>query len=135
MDHTLAYIIHPMLVQLKKTQHGAPMTHDEDLPEKLRSTSAPPKKNDWDVDKNHFKRWNWVLDEMIWAFNEIKLDREPQFWIVKPKYDWKKVSDEDWTELKRIRKGKRDEKKYKAYYARRKNGLLLFGKYYENLWD
>jgi len=72
---------------------------------------------------------------MIWAFNEIKLDREPQFWIVKPKYDWKKVSDEDWTELKRIRKGKRDEKKYKAYYARRKNGLLLFGKYYENLWD
>ena len=84
------------------------------MPEKLRSTSAPPKKNDWDVDKNHFKRRNWVLDEMIWAFNEIKLDRDPQFWI---------------------KKGARDEEKFKAYYDRRKNGLRLFGKYYENLWD
>ena len=134
MDHTLAHIIHPMLVQLKKTQHGAPNTVDEDVPEKLRSTSAPPKKNNWDVDKNYFKRWNWVLDEMIWAFNEIKLDRDPNFWIVKPKYKYKKI-DKDKFELVCVQKGKQDEEKFKAYYARRKNAFRLFGKYYENLWD
>ena len=131
MDHTLAYIIHPMLVQLHETNNGAPMTDDEDVPEKLRSTSAPPKKNEWDVDKNYFKRWNWIMQEMIWAFNEIKLDRDPQFWIQKPKYKRKKI-DKEQTE---DRFTFRDEEKYRAYYTRRKNALRLFGKYYENLWD
>lgn len=68
MDHTLAHIIHPMLVQLQATKHGAPDVDDEDVPEELRSTSAPPKENDWDVDDNHFRRWDWVLNEMILAF-------------------------------------------------------------------
>jgi len=43
MDHTLAMIIHPMLVQLKATQHG----HPADLTE---------------------QEWDDILDEMIWAF-------------------------------------------------------------------
>lgn len=37
------------------------------------STSAPPKKNEWDTDENHFKRWDWIMVEMIFAF-ECKLD-------------------------------------------------------------
>jgi hypothetical protein len=57
MDHTLADIIYPMLKQLRKTAHGAPCTDDEDVPEHLRSTKAKPKKNEWDVDEFHFKRW------------------------------------------------------------------------------
>jgi hypothetical protein len=71
------------------------------------------------------------MEEMIWAFNEIKLDRDPQFWIQKPKYKRKKI-DKEQTEG---RVTFRDEEKFKAYYARRKNALRLFGKYYENLWD
>jgi len=55
MAHTLADIIHPMLKQLHKTNHGAPYTDDEDVPEHLRSTNAKPKKNEWDTDSNHFK--------------------------------------------------------------------------------
>lgn len=70
MDHTLAYIIVPMLKQLKATKHGAPHVDDKDVPKELRSTSTPRKKNDWDVDANHFKRWDWVLDEMIWTFEQ-----------------------------------------------------------------
>lgn len=68
MDHTLAHIIHPMLVQLQATKHGAPLVDDEDVPEELRSTSCAPKQNEYDVDNNHFRRWDWVLSEMIFAF-------------------------------------------------------------------
>lgn len=69
MDHTLAYIIYPMLVQLKRHQHGAGHVDDEDVPEELRSTNAPKPDPNW-VDDNHFKRWNWVMEEMIWAFEQ-----------------------------------------------------------------
>jgi len=68
MDYTLSHIIVPMLKQLKETKHGSPNVDDEDVPENLRSTAAPAKENDWDIDDNHFKRWDWFLDEMIWAF-------------------------------------------------------------------
>lgn len=135
MAETLADIIHPMLKQLKKTAHGAPFTEDEDVPEHLRSTNAKPKKNDWDTDSNHFKRWDWILNEMIWAFGELSKDREPNFWIKKPKYGYKKVEGKDWTELVTLKEGIYDEEKAKAYWARRKNALRLFGKYYQNLWD
>lgn len=73
MDHTLAHIVVPMLVQLKESKHGAPLVDDKDVPAELRSTNAPPKENPWDTDANHFKRWDWVMDEMIHAF-QSKLD-------------------------------------------------------------
>ena len=80
MDHTLAHIILPMLKQLDKEKHGAPYTNDEDVPEYLRSHMAQPKENEWDTDSLHFMRWDWILAEMIWAFEqELKDDDEHQF--------------------------------------------------------
>jgi len=125
MDATLALIIHPMLKQLKKTQHGAPYTDDEDVPEHLRSTAAKPKKNDWDLDEFHFKRWDWVLSEMIWAFGEEVKDKEPNFWIEKPK----------WNKDGIAKGGTLDKEKMDKYFGRKKNAFRLFGKYYGNLWD
>ena len=107
MDSTLAYIITPMLKQLKETKHGAPCVDDKDVPKELRSTSAPPKKNNWDVDANHFKRWDWVLDEMIWSFEQ-------------------KLSDELLDDC---------APEYEKHYKRLNNGFMLFGKYYQSLWD
>lgn len=75
MDNTLAHIVVPMLKQLQTTKHGAPCTDDEDVPEELRSTSAPPKANEWDTDANHFKRWDYILDEMIFAFEYERDDQ------------------------------------------------------------
>jgi hypothetical protein len=74
MDHTLADIVLPMLKQLKETKHGAPMTDDEDVPDNLKSTSAKPKEEEWDTDEFHFERWDWILDEMIWAFERKTID-------------------------------------------------------------
>jgi len=51
-DHTIALIVAPLLQQLKLTKHGSGMVDDEDVPEELRSTSAPPKENEWDTDAN-----------------------------------------------------------------------------------
>jgi len=135
MDHTLADIILPMLRQLRKTQHGAPMTDDEDVPEHLRSTAAKPKKNDWDIDEFHFKRWDWIMKEMIWTFGEHSKDREPNFWIKKPKHKRVSVEGKDWQELVNTDPGVYDDEKAKAYWERKKNGFRLFGKYYQNLWD
>lgn len=71
MDNTLACIIYPMLLQLKATKHGAPMVEDIDVPPELHKVlPASP----YDVDDNHFKRWDWVLDEMIFAFEHINKD-------------------------------------------------------------
>ena len=38
MDHTLSLIIHPMLVQLKNTNHGTPYTDDDDVPDLVKNT-------------------------------------------------------------------------------------------------
>jgi hypothetical protein len=127
MDHTLAFIVVPMLKQLKDTKHGAPFVDDEDVPEHLRSTSAPPKENEWDTDEHHFARWDWVLDEMLWAFEMLtKDDWESDYYG-----DWIKDGPGplsghfDWTD---------DEGRKKAN-ARIDNGLRLFGKYFRCLWD
>lgn len=88
MDHTLALIILPMLKQLKATKHGSPFVDDKDVPKRIRSTSAPAKKNEWDTDEFHHDRWDYVLDEMIWAFNEIIADNDK----INDKKDQKRIS-------------------------------------------
>ena len=131
MDYTLAHIIHPMLIQLQATKHGAPFTDDEDVPERLRSTSAPPKENEWDTDANHFVRWDWILDEMIWAFaQELRDDDEAEF------FDHSESNLTDWEHInERLGKIKVDKKGLKTHQDRKANGFRLFGKYYQALWD
>jgi hypothetical protein len=129
MDHTLAYIVLPMLRQLKATKHGAPAVDDEDVPEHLRSTAAPPRENDYDVDALHFDRWDWVLDEMIWAFEQKVDDRsDDQF------YDHSGV-DSNAPFMEQIKHIHVDRQGLDAWQARKSNGYRLFGKYYEALWD
>jgi len=110
MDHTLALIILPMLKQLKATTHGAPSVDDKDVPKELKSISAPPKENEYDTDDNHFKRWDYVLDEMIYAF------------------DCKANKDEPYIRIEDIEEAKKEQERIS-------NGFRLFGKYYEGLWD
>lgn len=131
MDHTLAYIILPMLKQLKADKHGAPNVDDEDVPAPLRSTAPGAKdraENDWDLDEHHFSRWDYVLDEMIWAFEQQADDADANF------YDHgEKIAGEDLMDS--VRRMKVDEVGLKAWHERKANGYRLFGKYYEALWD
>ncbi len=117
MDDTLAPIILPMLVQLKATKHGAPNVDMEDVPKELRPTNTEEwqklYKEGGETDDNFFKRWDWVLDEMIWAFEQKCRD------------DW--MSDYGYN--------KWDSEGANAHQERMTNGFKLFGKYYESLWD
>ena len=143
MDNTLAYIILPMLKQLKKDKHGSPFVDDEDVPEELKSTSAPPKESEYDTDANHFKRWDWVMDEMIFAF-ECELDDSWEDKFRSGDHDMKTVAcawDENGkTTMYEWVKGPNDtyECDYdgmKVVQDRITNGFRLFGKYYQGLWD
>lgn len=129
MDATLALIALPMLKQLHATKNGAPNTDDADVPDNLKSTSAPPKENDWDTDANWFARWDYILGEMIWAFEQKTDDNaEDQF------YDHgEKIPGEDLMDS--IRRMKVDHEGLDAHNKRKANGFRLFGKYYEALWD
>ena len=139
MDHTLAHIILPMLKQLDKEKHGAPFTEDDDVPEYLRSHMAQPKENEWDTDSLHFMRWDWILAEMIWAFEQkLKDDDESQFYdhSVYEKDDGKTNFDQFFKDISDgVKRTKVDEEGLKAHQKRKANGFRLFGKYYQNLWD
>ena len=156
MDHTLAHIIHPMLIQLKQSKHGAPYVDDCDVPDRIKSTNASPKENDWDVDEFHFNRWDYVLDEIIWAFGQKALGNwEEQYHSGEADYLHQAYDENDqkmgdpfkWPQ--KAPKGfkytqlvtgpnhtyKLDTEGLKAHYDRMKNGFKLFGKYYDGLWD
>ena len=127
-DHTIAVIAAPLLQQLKLTKHSSGGVDDEDVPEELRSTSAPPKENEWDIDANFHKRWDWVLDEMIWAMKEhAEGTGDDKF------YDHSEVNEEaDLSD--QIAQIKCDREGLEAYEARKQRGFVLFGKYFQNLW-
>lgn len=112
MDYTLAEIVLPMLQQLKDTKHGAPCVDYEDAPEDLRPTEAEIEayKRDGSTDPYFFARWDWVMDEMIYAFY-CKVYED----AVIMRFDSR---EEIVREQNRI-----------------SNGFRLFGKYYESLWD
>ena len=128
-DHTLALIVLPMLKQLKETKQGSPMVDNEDVPEHLRQIEQSweeVERSDENYERLH-AAWEYVLDEMIWAFE------------MKAKDDWEEPYYGTWI---------KDESKPLGGYSvntdydgmqeaqkRISNGLRLFGRYYENLWD
>lgn len=128
MDHTLAHIVVPMLKQLKETKHGSPYVDDVDVPEHLRNNS-PNDKEFWngDIDDNHHARWEWVLDEMIWAFEQKTSDED----ALEQFYDFEEDPDSEYG----FKLTREDAEGRKAYQDRMSNGFRLFGRYYENLWD
>jgi hypothetical protein len=112
-DHTLALIILPLLKRLKEDKHGSPFVDDADVPDGLKSIAASPKENEWETDEFHHDRWDYVLDEMIWAFEGIVRD--------------------DYVEKFSPFSSNIDD--YKAHVARMQRGTTLFGKYYQGLWS
>jgi hypothetical protein len=144
MDSTLSMIILPMLKQLQATKHGAPYVEDEDVPEHLRSTVAKTRENEWDTDGNHFLRWDWVMDELIWTFEQLQPDCDWEEQYRSGEYDLRSVPCE-WDEagkptLFQMKDGpnhtaKIDYDGMKAHQDRIKNGLRLFGVYFQGLWD
>lgn len=117
MDDTLAVIILPMLKLLREKKHGYAIVDDVDVPDELRSTAAPPLTPEQiataEPDANGSARWDWVLSEMIWAFEQSVDDYADSKFFV----------------------GTYDRAGYIAWAERKARGFTLFGKYYQALWD
>lgn len=107
MDSTLSHIIVPMLEQLKATKHGAPHVDNEDVPEELHMPADYNWGHTGKTDENWFARWDYVLDQMIWAMTQIR-------------------DDKTWDVL---------AEGCKEHCEKIANGTRLFGKYYQALWD
>jgi len=139
MDSTLAPIILPMLKQLQATKHGSPFVDDVDVPYHLKSTNAKPKENEWDTDSNHHLRWEWILGEMIWAFEQLQpnCDWERLYETGEVDFVWEKVDGSDVTEMKRGPNHtlEVDFEGRRIHEERIQRGTTLFGKYYQALWD
>lgn len=128
MDYTLAPIILPMLIQLKETKHGAPNVDMSDVPEELRCNDINAKKywTNGETDEKFFDRWDWIMGEMIWAFEQkVKDNWEDEFYGPHIPNDEGGIGGFEWI----------DHDGLKAHQDRMSNGFRLFGKYYENLWD
>lgn len=128
-DHTLALIALPLIKQLKETKHGSALVDDEDVPEEIRSTSAAPKENEWDTDDFVHARWDWVLDEILFALEQhTDDDAESKF------YDHSEVNkDDDF--MKQIKSIKVNREGLEAHQKRVQNGFRLLGKYWTAMWD
>lgn len=144
MDSTLSPIIYQMLKQLNASKHGAPHVDDEDVPEELRSTAAPTKENEWDVDDNHFARWDWVMAQMVWSFKQLSDADSAHDQFSTGVVDVKLVASawdaEGKPTLYTTVNGPNHTSKFdivgwKAHQEKIAVGLKLFGKYYQSLWD
>lgn len=137
-DHTLSHIILPLLKAVKERKHGSPFVDAEDVPVELRPTKKQINAYNKTGDPDPFfhARWEYVLDEMIWAFEQkVADDWEDQFVSGVQDYSLARVDDK----YSRLVEGpnhtyKIDHEKMKQHQNRISNGFRLFGKYYEALW-
>jgi hypothetical protein len=118
MDHTLAHIIVPMLEQLASSKHGVAIVDMADVPDVLRI------EDDGESIEWMERRWNYVINEMIWAFSQKCRDD----WMS----DYYEFADDHSLNQKPLRW---DDQGIKAHQTRMTKGFKLFGKYYEALWD
>ena len=151
LDHTLALIIFPALVQLKGSIHGVPSDFANvggESYENQLSFDFYSETTDEMFNAHSVTRWEEVLDKMIWSFQQIAFaDWEEQYyhgesikWLSvedgtmlnpvtnkpEPTYSLVDTNPEDhWTDFEGI----------KAHRKKIQEGLELFGKYYSNLWD
>lgn len=111
LDETLAHIIHPALIQLKKEQNGIPYVAPEDAPHIARV------KGELDLKFDHnLEAWEYIISEMIYAMQQIKDCKpdEEQFYNTP---------------------GRANIEGLMEYNARLQNGCRLFGAYFLALWD
>lgn len=151
MDSTLSPIILPMLKQLKKVKHGSGYVELEDVPEHLRYTTTEDwsdqkvfefynESNEHDLKCDIHTRYDWLLDELIWTFEQLSDDNngEDQFWKEHGEIDWSEHPEDIGKKSRPLRWKKEsvvDWEGLKKHQERVHNGLKLFGKYYQTLWD
>jgi hypothetical protein len=149
LDHSLAYIILPALIQLKQSKMGVPSEFAD------VGGADYDSQDSFDFYKETHdacfdiacKKWDEILDKMIWSFQQILCDEwENKYHHGKAKFDWE--PDQDYTDpvtgktekmFRMVDKNPKDHwldiNGMRLHEERIQEGLSLFGKYYKHLWD
>jgi hypothetical protein len=151
MDHSLSLIILPMLIQLKNTKHGVPSDIINDVggaDYDQQDSFDFYKETHNDAFDEACKKWDEILDKMIWSFQQLALeDYDNKYHHGKLEYDWVK-SDKTYPNpitgkieatYQMVDKNPNehwyDYVGHQLHEERIQEGINLFGKYYRNLWD
>lgn len=141
LDHTMAMIIYPALLQLKVVKHGVPSEFaevgGEDWHNQLSFDFYTETVNEsFELSS---KKWDDILDKIIWSFQQLSVENEHD-----DKYHHGEIKI-SWTEEDRLGHSTMiDENPTEHWYDhvghrlhedRIQEGLELFGRYYRNLWD
>jgi hypothetical protein len=151
LDHTLALIIYPLLLQLKETKNGVPSEFVNDV-----GGEDYVDQDSFDFYKESHKesfdeackRWEEVLEKMIWSFEQlIKQDYTDQYHHGKMDFEWVKtdrtvnnpITGKIEKTFQMVDKNPNehwyDFEGHQLHEARIQEGLDLFGKHFRSLWD
>ena len=142
MDTTLAYIILPMLMELRTVVHGHPIDFcndgDHGGPQQIFEGEGFEFPEDAGMDS-----WREMLDEMIWAFEQvIDFDWEDQYSTGEADFIFVDSDYDDGTGEKysTMADGPNhtlvtDYDGIRKHNERMQKAFENFGKYYRNLWD
>lgn len=151
LDHTLALIILPALLQLKNTKQGIPSSFGSVGGEDYDNQDSFDfyKETHNDAFEIGCRKWDETLDKMIWSFSQL-VDgswEEQYHHGEEPEYEWEETGDtylhpttgkpEKTYRMVNKNLGKHwvDYTGIEEHQKRIDEGLELFGKYYRHLWD
>ena len=151
LDHTLATIILPALIQLKNTNHGVPSGFTDRVGGDFDNNLVFDfiKEDDTEVFDQLCDSWDEVLDKMIWSFLQLSIedDYDNKYHHGKIETDWVE-SDYTYTDpiTGKIEKTYQmvdknpdghwyDHIGIQEHEKRIQEGLELFGKHFRDLWD
>jgi hypothetical protein len=152
LDHTIASIILPALIQLKHTKHGVPSGFTDRVGGDFDNNLVFDfiKEDDTEVFNQLCDSWDDVLDKMIWSFLQLSIedDYDNQYHHGKMEIAWEKLPDElhndPVTGTKEPLYQMVDKNPGEHWYdhigsqeheKRIQEGLELFGKHFRDLWD
>ena len=152
LDHTLATIILPALIQLKNTKHGVPSEFTNRIGGDFDNNLVFDfiKEDDSIVFDQLCDSWDEVLDKMIWSFLQLSIedDYDSQYHHGKMEIAWEKLPDKlhpnPVTGAKEPLYQMVDKNPGEHWYdhigsqeheKRIQEGLELFGKHFRDLWD
>jgi hypothetical protein len=152
LDHTLASIILPALIQLKHTKHGVPSGFTDRIGGDFDNNLVFDfiKEDDTEVFDQLCDKWDEALDKMIWSFLQLSIedDYDSQYHHGKMEIAWEKLPNElhpdPVTGVNEPLYQMVDKNPGEHWYdhigsqeheKRIQEGLELFGKHFRDLWD
>lgn len=136
--NTLSPIILELLKQYKETSHSYPAKFVEYREGEWPSREAYDKAvNEDEIDPRGLKQWEYILDHMIWSFQQLaKDDYEEAFHSGTIDFEMKEHKDGTMELVEGPNHTHQfDREGYKYFMEKIQKGVDLFAEYYLDLWD